>query len=348
MHSEKKIAEALFNLPHGDSTWFLTLRRLENQSELLPETIDERWVFICLDIKTQAIISLEIYHHQPDCHQILEFLTEAIENPIAAEKSALRRPLQLQTDLPFLSNCLSSIHTEAQILVIQQEPDSTIKIFIKHLLETLSLSPPTLPGLFSVSGITDHNLIDLCINASQFYKTKPWDILSIDQIVKIIIDPPRKSYYVQIMGEANLEYGILVFQDKDDLRQFYQFSHDPLAHFPINGWFSLTYTTKDLIPEEDYLTFKDLNCQIASNSAYPFPMVYSSETMRRPDIDELRIIQLILRVLNTILEKQIFLVNQNQYPSAEHKMSFEEDDQLFHIKIFFETIPTIINNPLSE
>jgi len=348
MHSEKKIAEVLFNLPHGDSTWFLTLRRLGNQSELLPETIDERWVFICLDTKTQAIISLEIYHHQPNCHQILEHLTEAIKNPIAAENSSLRRPLQLHTDLPFLSNCLSSINAAGQILLIQQESDSAIKFFIEHLLETLILSPPTLPGLLSVSGITAQHLIDLCENASRFYHTQPWDTLSVNQIVKIKIDPSGKTYYVQVMGEANLEYGILVFQDKDDVRQFYQFSHDPLAHFPINGWFSLTYTTKDLIPEEDFLTFKNLNCKIASHSAYPFPMVYSSETMKRPNKNEFEIIRLILHVLNNLLENENKLENLDQIPTTKHKLRLEENGQLFEIEFLIESISPIIKNAPSE
>jgi len=344
MQEIKRFVKIFKKLPQGDSAWFLTLRQLENQSELLPESIEERWVFICLDQKTQAIISLEVFHHQPNCHELLEFLTQAIENPIAEAKSNLYSPIQLQTDHPFLSNCLSSIHEERQIPVFIQEAVSNIEDFIKHLLATLSLSPPELPGLFSISGITSQSLIELCETTSKFYQKKPWDILAVEQIAHIKIDPPGTTYYVQVMGEANLEYGLLIFQDKNDLSLFYQFSHDPLAHLPKYGWYSLTYTPKDMIPEQDMRDFEDHKCEIASPNAYPFPMVYSTESMRRPDKNECRIMGLIIQVLNDLLEDQNTIQNLAQFSSKKSQINIEQDGQHFQIEIFFDSIPPLTKN----
>jgi hypothetical protein len=325
------------DLPHRQSVWFLTQRKLETKSELLLGSSEERQLLALLDVHDQKVIQLDILSSEVDDSQLLDFVLQALRPPsdVISEGSL---PKQLWVEEPCLVKLLSPSLAEMQISVLHKIPPAVLTDLVDNLQDTLSLTPLEFPGLLSIPTITSQRILALCESAAQFYRNKPWQFFANDQTLCVHINPPGKSYYVQVMGQAGIEFGIVIFQSWHDLEQFYQVSEDPLSHIPVSGWFSLTFVNKDLLPDQDRITFERLGCEIVNPESYPLPLVYTPETIRRPTPDEIRLLEIIMPVIVEFVTSRLNQDDQGVFLATTFHSSLKSFEEEYAVTISFPAI----------
>ena len=340
MHLSEEISNPL-DLAQGDATWFLALRSLDTHSELLPEIPITRLLLALVDIEDQTPLKLDILSQEPDRTQLIDFLQQAIGQQPGVLSERLR-PKQIWVEETYLDEMLSPALAEFDISISLTLPDQALAEGLAGLQETFSLGMPVLSGLLSVPGANPSILRNLCSAAAHFYRHTPWRCLADAQPLSVTIAPPGKRYYIQIMGQAGLEYGLVIYQNWKDLEQFYQISDNPLSHIPASGWRSLTFESKQNLPLEDLIAIEKHACEIAAQEAYPFPVVYTLDDIQRPALEELKVFEVVMRALPEFVDKHLLLNEDNQgdYSAAIMQSRLELDRDTCSVTIEYPANPS--------
>ena len=161
------------------------------------------------------------------------------------------------------------------------------------------------PAALSGKGVGLEQMRSFAAAASKFYKAKPWNELTDEDLIAIEGPAaPAGMDYVSVMGHGGMEYGLAFF---DSLKQ-YEKMHEaasPGRFLARNGVWSMTFDDITYLPFADADLWEDHDLPVASAEAYPCAIWYGpKERIRRPNESELAFLEgLMLAIAETATDQ---------------------------------------------
>lgn len=231
------------------------------------------------------------------------------------------RPEKISLADPELATALQPLMQRLGIQVLNQPDPSWLTDNFQKLVdqktEKLNEFRPQIASLLSIPGITVELVEKLFTAAEEFYLQHPWEFLADDQPLKLTLKPPGQDYYVMVLGNAGLEFGLLFYTRWEDLEQTYRFASDPLQHLPPAGWLSLSFESPEMLPFEDLDAIEAHGWEVANEHAYPFPAIYRRETIERPGLEELSVFEIALRLIPQFIENNLDILESDPQAALE-------------------------------
>ncbi|HUU85252.1 MAG TPA: hypothetical protein VM243_17265, partial [Phycisphaerae bacterium] len=157
---------------------------------------------------------------------------------------------------------------------------------------------PEPPSLLGGKGVTVEQVRAFAEAAARFYKARPWDELTDqDLIVVERPKPPVEMTYASVLGSAGQTIGLGFFKN---LKQFDNMltASDPSRYLARHVVWSLTFGPIMELPSPDADLWKDHGLPVANEEAYPFAARFSPRTeIRRPNAKQLAFLEGLLRAL---------------------------------------------------
>lgn len=229
-------------------------------------------LFIVMDAASQFILNYELLEEPPTIEKSLEIIFSTITNP-KAERAPSHRPKTIKFEdrqlMENISAQLAEIGIATRYASNRKMSGAIIRDFESHTGE----GQIHISGLSAKPGITPQVLHNFYEAAADFFRAAPWVYLS-DNNPLVINISPHEPYYVNIMGQAGMEYGMIVFKNREALEAFRQSAYHDRPDIPATGWHSLDFEEKYDIPFDDLDELELHGYEIAAPNAYPMPMSY--------------------------------------------------------------------------
>jgi tetratricopeptide (TPR) repeat protein len=259
-------------VPQSNNNWYVfhSLLRAwiaeENKEPYRPT------LFIVMDAASQFILNFELLEEPPTIEKSLEVIFSTITNP-KAERAPSHRPKTIKFEdkqlMENISAQLAEIGITTRYAPNRKMSGAIIRDFESHTGE----GHIDISGLSAKPGITPQVLHNFYKAAAEFFRAAPWVYLSDNNPLMINISP-HEPYYVNIMGQAGMEYGMIVFKTREALEAFRQSAYHDHPDIPATGWHALDFEEKYGIPFDDLDELELHDYEIASPNAYPMPISY--------------------------------------------------------------------------
>ncbi|OGO28319.1 MAG: hypothetical protein A2Z16_13235 [Chloroflexi bacterium RBG_16_54_18] len=277
-------------------TWHVTIRKLHKWISEPGEKASRPFVLMITNPEQKSVIKTKIISETPDPGSLLDLISQAVNSPDTG-KSPRLRPELIIFDNPNLVDQLRQPLSDQNIRCAYQalpdEANEAIALFEGMIEE----SAPDFPGLFTVEGLTPQHAQQLFADAETLFLSAPWKTLSDHQPIALHITPPDKQVYVQLMGQAGIQTGMNLFWDWDALLRILEEAIDPIEQIPADGLHSFSFETSNMLPASDLDAVEKFNLPVAAADAYPLPLIYARDFVRRPTLEELALFQAVLQAV---------------------------------------------------
>jgi len=277
-------------------TWHVTIRKLHKWISEPGEKASRPFVLMITNPEQKSVIKTKIISETPAPQSILHWINQAV-NSADSHQSSRPLPEVIIFDDPDLveqlQQPLSELHIRCEYQALPDEADEAIALF-EGLIEE---SAPNFPGLFSVEGLTPQQAEQLFADAENLFNAAPWKTLSDHQPIALHITPPGRQVYVQLMGQAGIQTGINLFWDWDALLRILEEAIDPIEQIPAEGLHSFSFETSNMLPASDLDAIEKYSLPVAAADAYPLPLIYAKDFVRRPTLEELALFHAVLQAV---------------------------------------------------
>ena len=214
-----------------------------------------------------------------------------------------------------LTPALAEIGVECQ----QMDTPDEVHPIVAELERHMRGGNPQVPGLLSVQGATPELVGELFAAATEFYRAAPWVRLVNAQALAIRLSTETEPHFVSVMGNAGIEYGLSVSRTWTDFQAMASASGDePMGAIPPSGLRSLLFNSITEIPFDDLEALEKYHWQVASDDAYPMPIVFKMpDRVLRPGRDELLWYQAALRAVPIFVRDHLRPDGPGDYAAAE-------------------------------
>lgn len=258
---------------------------------------------------TKALLKADTFSRLPDSKNVHKFLLQAMAAPAKEASEDPHRPLMIITERSELADALNQSLAGLGISAQQGELPKPIMRRVNHVISEYEADLrghwPEPPALLSVPGLTKQLVASLFKAAADFYRSAPWQFLADDQPLALTIDPPGKQAFAILMGNAGLEYGLLLYESWEELERTFRYASDPLEHIPPEGWRSISFEPPDGLPFADLDAIEEHGWEIAGERAYPFPATYTHESLVRPSRAELLLYDAAMRAIPIFVRQHL-------------------------------------------
>ncbi|MEJ2708201.1 MAG: hypothetical protein P8074_11355, partial [Anaerolineales bacterium] len=279
--------EELIALPQSTETWFLAVRQL--RIWITPEDKAPRRPYLTLAIRepTGEILGSAL-GEQPVPNQVQQTLFKTMMNPHQATGLEPHRPKRIFFEDRDLQKEISPVLQSIEVEAKYRGRIEIINEILADLEARMRQDEPEIPGLLSQRNISPKIVSEFFTAAADFYRAAPWVQLSNDDLLAVRVGDQQKPYYVTIMGQGGVEYGLALYLDWDHVLKMYQPHDHPWEMVPAEGSHSLLFEAITGIPFDDLEAIEMYGWDIAGPQAYPVPMIYvPSGTPKRSHRDEI-------------------------------------------------------------
>jgi len=321
-----KITQSPTDLPQESESWFLISRRLHTWLELDDGSPARPHMLLLVNLDKQIIAGVDVSPQPASTEIIQNFLIKTMCEPAKLVQQEPHRPKEILFDDEDLRNSLAPILVEIGISSSHQSPPKEIDGLVANFEDMLYSADPSPPGLLTVEGVTPEMIADLFDAAALFYRAAPWEHLNDAQPLAVYIKELEKTIYVQLMGNARLEFGLLVYWDWEDLLHTFTATNDPLDQLPPGGWRSITFEDADPIPMDDLEAIEKYGWKIAGERAYPLLITYTRETIERPTRAEMLVYESLLRAVPSFVAGHLIPNPEGDYQSVDGEFEVNTHD----------------------
>lgn len=293
-------------LPQKPDHWLVAARQSRHWVTEVGKYAARPYLLVILAPEAQSMLGIETFTEKPSATQVKETLFKYMLKPARSSHLKPHRPQKVIFEEQALADALNAdlhaIGVEASFQAIP-EMDAVIDEF-NRFAEKMNLSEdeemPELAGLMEVPGMTPQIVQGLFTAAAAFFRAAPWERLEDSQPLAVSVGESGqegKPGYVQLMGNAGVQMGLLLYWDWADVLRTYENRGDPLQMLPSYGWNSLSYETCNAVPYADLDAIEQYNLEIAAPTAYPMPGVYLPKSFDRPPLDMLQYFEALLHAI---------------------------------------------------
>jgi len=314
------ISQNPLDLPQSPDTWYFAVRRL--RTWIVPEDEPPVRPYLTLILNLdRGLIQGSALGAEPTPADARETLFSTMTNP--EEKLGVRtqRPACIQFEeqkwLEALSSDLQQIDVQASFHPHIQMVDE----LVAELESALSDDAPFIPGLLAQKRVSPRLVGNLFAAAADFYRAAPWVHLGNNDLLAITIPPRKKPFFVIVMGQGGIEYGLGLYKTWNEVMRQFQ----PVEHFeelfPPKGRHVLFFNPVTEVPFDDLDALETYGWDLADSQAYPVPLIFfGSGEVRRPNRDIILWYEAALRAIPQFVQEHLPLDEAGRPQPAEARL----------------------------
>ncbi len=297
MPRAKKNPKRPADLPQKPLVWHLTTRQLHTWIAEEGEMATRPYVTLITIPESKAILKHEVAPQALQAPALQTLLIETMLKPEKSSRQKPHRPKQIVVEEESLAQALAPAMQEIDVEIIHQPPLAEVEELISLLEGYMGDEALQNPGLLSVEGVTPELVGRVFAAARDYFQAAPWERLADIQPLAAHFSPPGSQAYIQLMGNAGVQFGLLLYQHWEDVLNSYRQTDNPLDQIPPGGWHSFTYESAEMVPPDDLDAIEQYGWPVAGPNAYPVPGTYTDEEFERPNAQELVIYEALLRAI---------------------------------------------------
>lgn len=309
------------DIPQTQDTWYFLARKL--RTWIAPQDGEPQRPYGALVVNLQTgAIHAHLLGPRPSPQEMQKLLFDAMLYPGKDLKVPAQRPQRIFFEerewLEDLAPALQQVGVQARYRSMAQDFDPLIRDMEARLSQG-SVEPP---GLLAQKGVDLRLLAGLFAAAAGFYRAEPWVQLSNSDVLAVRVASQEKPYYVTVMGQGGIEYGLVVYHTWEDVLHQYQPHDRPEEALPPSGAHVLFFNPINEVPFDDLDAQEAYGWEVASPQAYPVPFIFTpQEDVQRPGRDELLWYAAALRAIPEFVEHHLVSGDANQLQAAEASLA---------------------------
>lgn len=335
----KKTRKSPLSLPQSSDTWYFAARKL--RAWIAPEGEEPVRPFIMITLNLdQGIIQDITIGEKPDSTAVHDHLISAMLHSPKGVKIKPHRPARVFFEDKTLRQALAPALQRMEIECKYQPQQEVVDEIIEELLTRMNDGEPETPGLLSQQRVGPKLVGALFDAAANFFRSAPWIQISNEDVLSIRVSPQQVPYYIVVMGQGGVEYGLALYKRWEDLeRQFLPHDH-PDEIIPSDGLHTLFFNDITEVPFDDLDAIEKFKWEIAGQGTYPVPLVFlPSGQVQRPNRDELLWYESVLRAIPIFVRDHIRRNANGDLQAVEVGVP---------VNIFAGSVPVIIKYPAGE
>ena len=258
------------------------------------------WIAGWISIKTKLVHTTKPKAPQ---EKSLEMALDALAEFACNEETAGYRPGKIQVKDSALAELLGRLLAETGIVVEHRKKLFTFEQMIHNLAEIVD-DTPRIPNALDVKGVTVELMWAFADAASQFYRAKPWQHLTNEDLIEIespFVDANLR--YLTVLGSGGTTFGLCFF---DSVAEYESLHLEPEPSFSGNEYWSVVFSPLTELPFGDADLWEDHGLPVADKDAYPAAIFWQTELkQRRPGPDILCHLEGLMRALAQTTEDEM-------------------------------------------
>lgn len=326
---------SLSQLPLLEDTWLIGIPRLRAWVKEGDSPPRRPYLILIASSNTGLLCGTNIVPDSPTGLQVADVLFKAMRRP-PRQLGKAGRPRGIALADPALLEPLQHLVKDEGLdtdIFVAGFPDEFYEI-IRQLEEHLRGDEPEIPAMLDAPKVNVDLLRGVFEAAAEFYRAAPWIRLSNEQVIAIRHPNERKYRYALVMGQGGVEYGLIMYEDWNEVRNQSMFGDDPVLEWPSRKWNSLFYDTADRLPFADLDAIEEHNFEIASEDAYPVGVVIEGQgQIRRPMREEWEWYEAALRVIPVMVREHLRSNARGDYESVETDISVKTQKGMIKVAV---------------
>lgn len=258
-------------LPRVPDRWFVGVRPLgQSKSPGYNKRPLLHGIFI-ISLEDRVARGFNATDYEPDVYDIRDTLFDAMQKPPKELGIKPCRPETVAVEQEELAEGLRQAFADAGVQVeiaVEKAPDGFDRL-IELLDEQMGAAAPANPALTSISGVTHDLLSAFYAGAAAFYRAKPWELLSEEQVLQVAAPAGTEPWYAVVLGKAETDVGLAVFANRKELARQFSAVTGPQAPIPSGPMLSLLFGGRAFASAEDAAAIRSEGYEIAGKEAYP-------------------------------------------------------------------------------
>jgi tetratricopeptide (TPR) repeat protein len=295
----------ILDLPQSGDTWLFAIRKLHTWVLSKGKEPVRPFLMITLNWTMKTIQSSSITE-KSDVQESRKALFSAMAHPPKELETVPQRPTKIIFEDHNLLQSLAPVLQKIGVRAVHYPNAEQVDALVKDLEADMNDNQPDIPGLLSGKNISPQIVSDLFDAAAEFYRAAPWIQLSNDNLLSIRVLPQKEPYYVTIMGQGGVEYGIALYLHWADVERMYFPQDHPMEFIPSEGSHSFLFNEISEYSFDDLDAIEKYGWTIADKQAYPFPVIFEPpDHVKRPDRDEILWYEAVLRSIPEFVQKHL-------------------------------------------
>ncbi|MBN2385484.1 MAG: hypothetical protein JXB85_00585 [Anaerolineales bacterium] len=316
MMAARKNVHNPIDLPRRPEEWVVAVRQMRYWIENDEGNIVRPFLCLGINLTSGMILFSDIGEALPAPEKVGDLLDKAMQKPARMTRQKPGRPEVVHFEQPEFNRALTEKLSAVAVGSDHQAGHPMVDEVIMELEDTLRGEEP-LPGLLSIAGVELQLLEDLFSAAASFFRAQPWICLADSQPLAVEFVASGRTIYIQLMGNAGVDYGFVVYPAWEDLVHVYQAVDHPTERIPNVGWISFSYAEAHYLPFSDLDAIEQYDWEVAGKGAYPLPVVYYPDRVERPDVEMLGTFIEVMRAVMVFLELHLQEDGRGGYLPAE-------------------------------
>lgn len=306
-------------LPQSTDSWYFLCRKIRAWVNSNSGEPFRPYVLLTFNLQTGMIRATQMLEQLPTSEEIHEMLFGTMAIPMEKRTSIPQRPKRVifedQQTFKNLKSALLEIGVDARYKPEKQFFDE----LIADLESSFEQNEVILAGLLTQPHVTRKMVEALFKAAAQFYRSEPWVILSNNDLLSIKLPTQNAPYYICVMGQGGVEYGLVVFKKWQDVEEFYASNDPDEPVIPNTGHAVLNFEEIYYVPFDDLDNIENFGWEVAGEKAYPVPIViFPDFSVERPPKDDILFYEAALQAIAVFIQEHV---------------EFQEDGKLADIKL---------------
>ena len=269
--------DALKQIESSDAVWLMSVRQSPHQIQISATEAAHPYYVVILDATSRVIRSFDLAENEPAADAVAEALAQAMHapqpSPLNEDGDALvpLRPGRVLMDDAALAEVLQAVFEPLGVAVSFFAPLTPVDELLLNLEMFIERGDHRV-GLLEIPDVTPALIATLFEAAAVFHRAAPWDHVFNDDVIRLRYPgPDGDDYFVCIMGNGGLEFGLALYTSLEDLNLMLEFEdpEDSAAALQTVTVFSLTYGTRRDLLEADAKDVKRHHWPVANPRAYP-------------------------------------------------------------------------------
>ena len=295
----------LLDLPQSRNSWLFAIRRLHTWNLSKRKEPVRPFLMIAINRSTDTIQGSSLVE-KSDIQGARKVLFSAMTHPPKELETKPQRPAKVIFEDRELLIALAPSLLKIGVQATCYPHNELLDALLKDLEANLNDDQPDIPGLLSGNKITSQVVGDLFNAAAEFYRAAPWIQLSDENFLAIRVLPQKEPYYVSIMGQAGIEYGLALYLHWTDVERLYIPHDHPTELIPSEGSHSFLFNEITEISFNDLDAIEKYGWPVADKQAYPFPAIFEpADHVRRPDREEILWYEAVLRAIPEFVHNHV-------------------------------------------
>lgn len=293
-------------LSQSKDTWYYVSRRARAWVKFDTGDPIRPYVLITFNLQTGLIRDLQMLEHRPTSEDIQEVLYNAMAIPMDKKVSIPQRPQRIDFEDQVTFEKLKSALFEVGVNARHKPEKEFFDQLVADLESQLSQNEVELAGLLSLPRVTRKMIEALFKAAAQFYRSEPWVVLSNNDLLSIKLSTQKAPYYVSVMGQGGVEYGLVVFKKWQDVEEFYASNDPDEPVIPSSGHHVLNFEEIFNLPFDDLDDIEKYGWEVAGEKAYPMPIaIFPDYSVERPYKDDILFYEAALQAIAVFIQEPI-------------------------------------------